>query len=187
MRPLLIAAGLLVGTLAGFGLPDLDLHTRGLLLHRSIVTHGWLVPLAVWAAARSRPRAEWLRFGALGLCVAVAVHLCFDLFPASWVGFARISIPGRGWSSALFSWVWIAGSVVVCLALALLGAARPREVWLVVGLALLGFAFSGPAPGLAALGPLLALLVGGALAIWATSGRHAPVREARRQASAWRH
>jgi hypothetical protein len=42
-------------------------------------------------------------------------------------------------------------------------------------------------PLLIAAGPLLALLGEGAPAVWATSGRHAPVREARRQADAWRH
>lgn len=186
MRTLLIATGVVVGLLVGSELPDLDQHTRGVLLHRSIVTHGWLIPLVIWLAARARPREFWLRFGAIGLSVAVAVHLCFDLFPAAWSGFARISIPGYGWSSAPFSWIWIAASVVVCLALALLAAASQREVWLVAGLALLGFALGAQAPRAAVLGPLLALLGGGALALWATAGVHAPVRDARRRAAGWR-
>lgn len=186
MRALLIVTGVIVGLLVGFELPDLDQHTRGLLLHRSIVTHGWLIPLVVWLAARARPREFWLRFGAIGLSVATAVHLCFDLFPVAWIGFARISIPGYGWSSAPFSWIWLAGSVVVCLALALLAAASQREVWLVVGLALLAFAVSAQAPRVVALGPLLALLAGGALALWVTAGMHAPVRDLRQRAVAWR-
>ena len=80
-----------VGLAVGDCFPDIDQHT-GLLLHRSIVTHGPLVPLiAVAIAATSR--TILLRWFALGLVVGFAVHLSFDLFPKGWSGFALISVP----------------------------------------------------------------------------------------------
>jgi len=80
-----------VGLAVGNWFPDIDQDT-GLLLHRSIVTHGPLVPLiAVAIAATSR--TILLRWFALGLVVGFAVHLSFDLFPKGWSGFALISVP----------------------------------------------------------------------------------------------
>jgi len=109
-----------VALLAGLGVgnwfPDIDQKT-GLLLHRSIVTHGALVPLIVFAAAYGT-RAIQLRWFALGVTLGVAVHLSFDLFPSGWSGFALISIPSYGWTAPWFSWTWIAVSTVACAYLA---------------------------------------------------------------------
>ena len=110
---LALVAGLAVGN----GFPDIDQKT-GLLLHRSIVTHGPLAPLIVFAAA-SGTRSIQLRWFALGVTLGVAIHLSFDLFPNGWSGFALISVPSYGWTAPWFSWTWIAVSTVVCTYLAL--------------------------------------------------------------------
>ena len=107
---------LLVGLAAGNEFPDIDQET-GLLLHRSIVTHGPLVPLIVFAGALGT-RSIQLRWLALGVSLGVAVHLGFDLFPKGWSGFALISVPGYGWTAPWFSWTWIAVSTVACTYLA---------------------------------------------------------------------
>ena len=111
----------LVLLLAGLGIgnwfPDIDQKTS-LLQHRSIVTHGPLAPIIVFAAAsgaRSIPR----RWFALGVTLGVAVHLSFDLFPNGWSGFALISVPDYGRTTPWFSWIWIATSTVACTYLAL--------------------------------------------------------------------
>ncbi len=117
MKYLLGLVALLAGLAIGNGFPDIDQKT-GLILHRSIVTHGPLVPLIVFAAA-SRSRSIQIRWFALGLTLGVAIHLAFDLFPGSWSGFALISVPSYGWTASWFSWSWIAVSVVACTYLAL--------------------------------------------------------------------
>lgn len=114
----LVGLVVLLGGLAfGNWFPDIDQQT-GLLLHRSIVTHGPLVPLIVFGVA-SGARSNHLRWFALGVTLGVAIHLSFDLFPKGWSGFALISVPSYGWTAPWFSWTWIAFSTVVCIYLAL--------------------------------------------------------------------
>ena len=116
MKYLLGLVALLAGLAVGNGFPDIDQKT-GLLLHRSIVTHGLLLPLIVLAAAFGT-RSIQLRWFALGVTLGVAVHLGFDLFPKGWSGFALISVPGYGWTAPWFSWTWIAVSTVASTYLA---------------------------------------------------------------------
>ena len=116
MRYLLGLGALLAGLAVGNGFPDIDQKT-GLLLHRSIFTHGLIVPLIVFAAATGT-RSIQLRWFALGVTLGVAVHLTFDLFPKGWSGYALISVPSYGWTAPWFSWAWIAVSTVTCTYLA---------------------------------------------------------------------
>jgi hypothetical protein len=118
---LLVAAVLTaLGTIVGFWLPDLDLKFGlfGLLMHRSLVTHSWLIPLLCFGGIRKRALLI-LQPLAAGLSAAMAVHLCFDLFPQRWTGFALITIPLYGRTSSLFSQLWIVLSIVICLYLLL--------------------------------------------------------------------
>lgn len=117
MRHLIGLAALLAGLAVGDWFPDIDQKTS-LLLHRSIVTHGPLVPLIVFAAA-SGSRSIQIRWFALGLTLGVAIHLSFDLFPDGWSGFALISVPSYGWTSPWLSWIWIVVSTVTCTFLGL--------------------------------------------------------------------
>jgi hypothetical protein len=106
-----------IGIAVGLSLPDID-HELGFLVHRSLVTHGCLFPfLAFWVAyKRENPMT---RLFSMGFSVSSAAHLSFDLFPRAWTGFALIHIPLYGRISPLFSWLWIAGSIAICLYLAL--------------------------------------------------------------------
>lgn len=108
---------LLAGLAAGNWFPDIDQETD-LLLHRSIVTHGPLVPFVVFVAAAST-RSIPLRWFVLGVTLSVAIHLSFDLFPRGWSGFALVSVPTYGWTASWFSWTWIALSTVACIYLAM--------------------------------------------------------------------
>jgi hypothetical protein len=108
---------LIVGIVVGLVLPDLDLRAS-FLVHRSIVTHGLLLPaLSYWVARRWERAASHLF--AIGVALSTAVHLCFDLFPRAWTGYALIHIPVYGRASPVLSWLWIAVSIVVCMYLAL--------------------------------------------------------------------
>jgi|SRR5215213_10074416 len=109
---------LLLGLALGLHFPDIDsrFQMSGLLLHRSILTHGFLLSLLLFCLVRRRRRRiPALRLFIVGVNHAVAVHLCFDFFPRNWIGFALIHIPLYGWTSPLFSQAWIILSMIVCL------------------------------------------------------------------------
>jgi len=110
MKYVLGLIGLVAGLVFGNDIPDFDQKTE-LLLHRSIVTHGPLIPFVLFVIA-SGIRAVPLRWFALGLALSFAIHLSFDLFPKGWSGFALISIPTYGWT-------WIASSIFACTYMAL--------------------------------------------------------------------
>ena len=99
----------------GLKLPDID-QQIGFLLHRSIITHGPLLPLLAFAFAQSN-NPILRRFGT-GIGVGFAVHMAFDLFPRGWQGYALISFPGYGWTPAVFSWIWIAATMLICFGIA---------------------------------------------------------------------
>jgi uncharacterized membrane protein YhaH (DUF805 family) len=108
-------AALAVGVYIGLKLPDVD-QSIGFLLHRSIITHGPLAPLLAFAFALSAnpiPR----KFG-MGVCSGFAVHMAFDLFPLSWQGYALVSLPGYGWTPPVVSWILLAGTMLICMGLA---------------------------------------------------------------------
>ncbi len=113
-QPLSILA-LAIAAYIGLNLPDIDQHV-GFLLHRSIVSHGPLFPLAAFTLAQiDHPLPR--RFG-MGMGLGYAVHLAFDLFPQSWQGYALISIPGYGWIPGVASWIWIAVTMLMSMFLA---------------------------------------------------------------------
>jgi hypothetical protein len=117
MKYVLGLIGLVAGLVFGNDIPDFDQKTE-LLLHRSIVTHGPLIPFVLFVIA-SGIRAVPLRWFALGLALSFAIHLSFDLFPKGWSGFALISIPTYGWTAQWFSWTWIASRIFACTYMAL--------------------------------------------------------------------
>ena len=104
---------LIIGLYLGNRFPDIDQRTD-LLTHRSIFTHGFIVPLILYLIA-SRLQNSVVRLFAMGFNLAVAVHLCFDLFPKGWYMHALIHIPVIGWTWAFVSQVWIFISIVVCI------------------------------------------------------------------------
>jgi hypothetical protein len=82
--------------------PDAD-YRIGFLVHRSIVTHAFFLPLLVFALVGRQSRSA--RFFSVGFSTSIMVHLCFDLFPRSWTGFALIAIPWYGRMGGVFSWL----------------------------------------------------------------------------------
>ncbi len=117
VRYLFSFPALVAGLWIGDWFPDIDQNT-GLLLHRSFVTHGPLIPFLV-AGFAFGTRTFQFRWFALGLSVGFALHLCFDLFPNGWSGFALISVLGFGWTPQWFSMIWIATSIISCTYIAI--------------------------------------------------------------------
>mgnify|MGYP003317180597 CR=1 FL=1 len=75
---------LVVGLWSGNWIPDFD-HNTGLLLHRSIVTHGSIVPLTVVIIAASSRRLP-VRWFALGLAVGTKSEPITNNSPAKQAG-----------------------------------------------------------------------------------------------------
>lgn len=130
---------LLISIVAGLNLPDLD-YRVSFLVHRSIVTHSFFFPLLLfWVVPKKEKPA--IHFLSMGFSLSFVAHLCFDLFPKAWTGFALISIPLYGRISPLLSWLWIAGSIVLCLYLALLLVKNLWDVAIIIGSAIISFGF----------------------------------------------
>lgn len=104
---------LLAGIWLGLTVPDWDLRLT-FLGHRSMITHGFWLPLFVYFIYRRQPHVVW-RLLLLGVGMATAVHFAFDLFPVRWQGFALITVPFWGRLTPFWSWAWLAGSLIASL------------------------------------------------------------------------
>lgn len=115
--PILSLVALLIGAVIGSQLPDIDQWLFFLVgQHRSILTHSPLIPFLLYRAAQGRP--TWWSWGGAGLAAAFAAHFASDLFPASWYGFAAITVPFIGRLGGTLSMLWLLGSVIACWYLA---------------------------------------------------------------------
>ncbi len=105
---------LAIAAYIGLKFPDVD-QRIGFLLHRSIITHGPLLPLLAFVIAEADNPAR-RRFG-IGICAGFAVHMAFDLFPLAWQGYALISVPIYGWLPPVVSWICLAATTLICMGL----------------------------------------------------------------------
>lgn len=153
------ASGILLFLLAlllGLNLPDLD-QQLPFLTHRSIITHGLLIPLGLaWAV--NKEKVVSTRLLSMGFNIAIVIHLVFDLFPRAWTGFALIHILFWGRSSALFSWLWISISSIVCLYMTFILLRILADTLLISGSLLFGLIFYASRETIF-LAPLVALLI----------------------------
>ena len=154
---------LILSAYIGSRFPDIDQHTS-LLTHRSILTHGLLVPLVLFLIAFWM-KNDRLRNFVLIFMISIAVHLCFDLFPKAWFGYALIHVPNLGWTPAVVSKVWMFTSVVFCMYASISLINKGSQVFLLV----LGTAsiFTYQSFGEARVfAPLIILFFATAVAIW---------------------
>tara|TARA_Y100000741_G_scaffold253746_1_gene195354 strand:- start:72 stop:671 length:600 start_codon:yes stop_codon:yes gene_type:complete len=116
---------LYVSLLAGLEFPDFDLHLLIFLGHRSILTHGIIVPFFLYKFLTKEGYSkisnkifgrffsnkdfsrEILDYAYIGFLIGIAIHLCADLFPKAWMGFALIVFPPWIPMGAPFSIVWM--------------------------------------------------------------------------------
>src|SRR3989304_139293 len=94
-----------VGLILGYRFPDVDVAPILPLRHRSWLTHGAIIPLAVWFPAESQP--DWKMF-CIGFLAALALPLIDDAGPKSWKGSALVNFYPLPFSlPAIFSWLYI--------------------------------------------------------------------------------
>lgn len=113
---------LLFGMWAGLQFPDADqkwLWLRHIIMHRSILTHGLLLPLFLFWHYHKSSKANQSdpvpRLALMGLLIGLSAHFAFDLFPNRWWGYALIHVPLYGRLSPLFSETWLGVSLFACL------------------------------------------------------------------------
>ena len=169
MKTVIRLLALLAGVYVGFRFPDFDQRTD-LLMHRSIITHGLLAPLLLYAVLGSRRSPAPARLFVAGVALAVAVHLSYDLFPRAWWRHALIHLPTYGWTPIIFSWVWIALSIVVCFFIALKSAQGWMGTAMVFICSTAVFSYSLPTEH-ALWRPLVAAIVGIGIAVALASRR----------------
>ena len=166
VRPFFIAVISLVAGLAlGEWFPDNDQRFH-FLTHRSILTHGLIVPLLLYSLG-SGLKATSLRLFVSGFSLGVAIHLGFDLFPRSWQGFALIHMPLLGRTHPIFSWLWIATSMICCLYFSM-RLARTGIQGTALLLGTLGLFIYTSTNETEFWGPLFSLLIGSGIALGAT-------------------
>ena len=116
---------LYVSLLAGLEFPDFDLHVLFFLGHRSILTHGIIVPFFLYKFltmesyskisnkifgrffSNKNISKEVLDYVYIGFLIGIAIHLCADLFPKAWIGYAQIVFPPWIRMGAAFSIAWM--------------------------------------------------------------------------------
>ena len=107
---------LYISLLAGLQFPDFDLHIFAFLGHRSILTHGIIVPYFLYRFLNNRKTSnDVLDFVYIGFLLGIALHLCADLFPKAWIGFALIMFPPWIPMGAPFSIIWMLSNLIIAL------------------------------------------------------------------------
>ena len=127
---------LYVSLLAGLEFPDFDLHVLFFLGHRSILTHGIIVPFFLYKFLTTESYSkisnkifgrffsnkniskEVLDYVYIGFLIGIAIHLCADLFPKAWIGFALIVFPPWIPMGAPFSIMWMLLNMFLALKIA---------------------------------------------------------------------
>jgi len=150
----------------GLKLPDIDqswLKLPYFIWHRSILTHGLLIPLFLlvqfYACGKKTKNDPLPRLGLMGLLIGLSVHFAFDLFPRSWVwSFARIHVPMYGWTPTWFSQLWLAASLLFCLHMGCRLLRSVNELFLSLTVLVVAFVLCAQTESSYAMAPLLALL-----------------------------
>ena len=127
---------LFVSLWAGLEFPDLDLILIFILDHRSIITHGILIPFFLYRyltkegkqdflnkyfskiLTSNKIKNEFLDYTYIGFLIGIAIHLCADLFPKAYIGYAMIKLPFFIPIGGPLSMVWMFGNMFFALKIA---------------------------------------------------------------------
>ena len=139
-QPLSLIA-LALAVYIGLKFPDVDQRVE-FLLHRSIITHGPMLPLLAFAFAFGDNPV--LRRLGTGIGIGFAVHMAFDLFPQAWQGYALISLPVYGWTPTVFSWIWISATMLISFGLSIKLCRKAIDVVFLLVAVLAAFMFVAP-------------------------------------------
>ena len=127
---------LFVSLLAGLEFPDTDFILIFILDHRSIITHGILIPFFLYRyltkegkqdfinkyfskiLTSNKIKNEFLDYAYIGFLIGIAIHLCADLFPKAYIGYAMIKLPFFIPIGGPLSMVWMFGNMFFALKIA---------------------------------------------------------------------
>ena len=127
---------LFVSLLAGLEFPDTDFILIFILDHRSIITHGILIPFFLYRyltkegkqdfinkylskiLTSNKIKNEFLDYAYIGFLIGIAIHLCADLFPKAYIGYAMIKLPFFIPIGGPLSIVWMFGNMFFALKIA---------------------------------------------------------------------
>ena len=127
---------LFVSLLAGLEFPDTDFILIFILDHRSIITHGILIPFFLYRyltkegkqdfinkyfskiLTSNKIKNEFLDYTYIGFLIGIAIHLCADLFPKAYIGYAMIKLPFFIPIGGPLSMVWMFGNMFFALKIA---------------------------------------------------------------------
>ena len=127
---------LFVSLLAGLEFPDTDFILIFILDHRSIITHGILIPFFLYRyltkegkqdflnkyfskiLTSNKIKNEFLDYVYIGFLIGIAIHLCADLFPKAYIGYAMIKLPFFIPIGGPLSMVWMFGNMFFALKIA---------------------------------------------------------------------
>ena len=127
---------LFVSLLAGLEIPDLDLILIFILGHRSIITHSIILPYLFYKFltkdgkqnfldkyfskifTSNKIKSDFLDFAYIGFLIGIAIHLCADLFPKAYLGYALIKLPFNISIGAPLSIIWMFGNMFFALKIA---------------------------------------------------------------------
>ena len=125
-----------VSLLAGLEFPDIDMILIFLLGHRSIITHGILIPFFLYRyltkegnqqfidkylskiLTSKKIKNDFLDYIYIGFLIGIAIHLCADLFPKAYWGNALIKLPFNISIGTPLSIVWMLGNMFFALKIA---------------------------------------------------------------------
>ena len=127
---------LFVSLLAGLEFPDTDFILIFILDHRSIITHGILIPFFLYRyltkegkqdfinkyfskiLTSNKIKNEFLDYTYIGFLIGIAIHLCADLFPKAYIGYAMIKLPFFIPIGGPLSMLWMFGNMFFALKIA---------------------------------------------------------------------
>lgn len=95
----------LIGAAIGIKFADIDLAPPLPIRHRSVWTHGPLIPWGIVYLIGLYPIGYWF---AVGFLPAHAIHLIADMFPRNWKGGATIKLyPIKKELAPILSFAWL--------------------------------------------------------------------------------
>lgn len=101
----------------GLNFPDIDLSLMFILSHRSILTHGIILPLIfyIYLVKKSKIDKTLIDIFYAGILLGITIHLLADLVPKAYIGYALIKLPFNISIGKELSILWMSSNVLAAL------------------------------------------------------------------------
>ena len=104
----------------GLHFPDIDLSLMFILNHRSIITHGIILPFIFnwYLVNKTKIDRSLIETFYSGILLGISIHLIADLIPKAYIGYALIKLPLNISIGKELSILWMATNVLAGLIIA---------------------------------------------------------------------